>query len=276
MVFYKEYKPTKKLDKYIECYWVLKDSAPDNQIVQQRLVPGGRAEIIFTNSVFWWFGANKLNKPIRYSKSFLLGQRTSAMYIGLAGNYHFIGIRFKHGCQSLFKISPANNYTNKLTHLNDLYGTSGKMLSKTVLSSKNIDTTIQYIEKWILSNLTGTSDDWQQVQHFIDKITSDNFKNTPIQKLSKQYGWQYKKIERTFLKHTGYTPKNFMKLIRFKKVLEEKNVASQSLTEKAYTFGFYDQSHFIREFYNYVGDKPSAFYKKPSVLTNLLYQKKEQ
>ncbi|MEO1485955.1 MAG: AraC family transcriptional regulator [Bacteroidota bacterium] len=80
-------------------------------------------------------------------------------------------------------------------------------------------------------------------------------------------GYSYSTLERYFKKETGLTPKNFQTLKRFKKVLREltttKNQDWQYYVAK---YGYYDQSHFIKEMKRFTGQTPSVLVQLPSLI----------
>lgn len=266
----KEYVPSNPLNAYIECIWAMEGISETGEIQQERLVPGGRAEIIFSDSDILWYGNSRQSIPVKYSSPFLLGQRDVVTFIGLAGGFHFLGVRFKPGCHSLFQITPANRYSNKITPLSDIYGTK----AYPDIKFKDFSDGIEKVETWLLEKFTQETADWRMTQHIIDTIMAGSTENITILQLSKLCGWNYKKMERAFGRFVGYTPKEFLKLARFKTVLENKPVRA-SLTQSTYQFGFYDQSHFIREFRHYTGLAPSLFYNNLPAVAKYLFNIKE-
>lgn len=72
-----------------------------------------------------------------------------------------------------------------------------------------------------------------------------------------------KTLERKFSYYLGKPTKQMIKLIRFHDVLSDlKSSKMIHLSEFAYQKGFYDQSHFIRDFKSYTGYTPKQFYQK--------------
>ena len=88
MFNYSEYTTPGKLKDFIECFWVLKATFDLKDMVQEVLVPGGRAEFIFSGNQVLWFGEDRTSKPIKFSGAFLLGQRKAANYLGFSGANH--------------------------------------------------------------------------------------------------------------------------------------------------------------------------------------------
>jgi len=66
-------------------------------------------------------------------------------------------------------------------------------------------------------------------------------------------------FEKRFRRATGASPKQFATLIRLRYLIDSYTPAS-SLTDLALTAGYYDQSHFIRDFANFTGKSPKQFF----------------
>ena len=79
----------------------------------------------------------------------------------------------------------------------------------------------------------------------------------PVAQVAKTLALSERQLERRFLSRVGITPKRFATLRRFERALELARRAP-SLSHLALDSGYYDQSHFIREFRGFAGMAPSA------------------
>ncbi len=78
-------------------------------------------------------------------------------------------------------------------------------------------------------------------------------------------GYSYSTLERYFKKEAGLTPKGFQTLSRFKRAIRE--LYSTRNTDWLYfvsKYGYYDQSHFIKEMKRFTGKTPSQLLQTPS------------
>lgn len=75
-------------------------------------------------------------------------------------------------------------------------------------------------------------------------------------------GLSERQLERRFLARVGVTPKRFATLRRFERVAAQASIAP-SLTAAALEAGYYDQSHFIRDFRRFAGASPREFFGRP-------------
>ena len=72
-----------------------------------------------------------------------------------------------------------------------------------------------------------------------------------------------KTLERKFSQYLGKSTKQVIKLLRFKEVLTDlSSVKDLSLTELAFNNGYFDLSHYIRDFKSYTGYTPKEFIEK--------------
>ena len=67
-------------------------------------------------------------------------------------------------------------------------------------------------------------------------------------------------FERKFKHYTGYTPKEYSRIIKFKNAVELlRNTASSNLLTTAINAGYYDLAHFSKEIKTLSGSTPTSF-----------------
>ena len=69
-------------------------------------------------------------------------------------------------------------------------------------------------------------------------------------------------FEKRFRKSMGVSPKSFSYIIRMKHIIAN-GVNKQTLSEIAYDAGYFDQSHFIKDFRLFTGQTPTDFFRSP-------------
>jgi AraC-like DNA-binding protein len=83
--------------------------------------------------------------------------------------------------------------------------------------------------------------------------------NIRIKELTEQLHISQSPLEKRFRQAVGTSPKKFASIVRLKNAIRQYNSVN-SLTELGYEAGFYDQSHFIKEFKTFTGDTPEEFF----------------
>lgn len=69
-------------------------------------------------------------------------------------------------------------------------------------------------------------------------------------------------FEKRFRKVIGASPKQFARIVRMRSIINGA-VSADTLTGMALDAGFYDQSHFIKDFRAFTGQAPKEFFAKP-------------
>ncbi|WP_080054814.1 helix-turn-helix domain-containing protein [Spirosoma aerolatum] len=67
-------------------------------------------------------------------------------------------------------------------------------------------------------------------------------------------------FEKRFRRIVGTSPKQFAEIVRFRHIINQYSPET-SLTDTAYTAGYFDQAHFINDFKSFTGQSPQQFFK---------------
>ena len=85
---------------------------------------------------------------------------------------------------------------------------------------------------------------------------------------------QRRQLERDFKKQIGISPKQLSKVISLNAALQMMlNKDSESLSEIAYENEYFDQTHFIKDFKEFVGITPKEFLGNESMALSTLFYK---
>jgi AraC-like DNA-binding protein len=264
---YRQYPPSALLADLVECYWTFRTSAliPPGQ--KERLIPGGRVELIFNFAAPLHWLIDDLSSGYPVISPHLMGQRDRIYYCRPSGPSHLLGIRFRTGGPARFIKTSLSQLLNKMIPAEDILGPTILEWETRLLQHQDDRTRISLIDQLLIQKQTATNLPGNPVlQHAIGFIRQ-NDEPSPIASFCNDSGWSYKKLERAFLQEIGYTPKAWHRLVRFNKALRYIDTARdqshtakhQSLTKIGYHCGYYDQSHFIKDFRRYAGASPQKF-----------------
>jgi len=114
---------------------------------------------------------------------------------------------------------------------------------------------------FLLSQITGNKTKPTQIQ-FITEILRKDHDASCLKNLCSDLKISGRSLERIMQSYTGVSPKQFSRISRFQSILAHlSNTPVVRLSEAAYTFGYSDQSHFIRDFREFSGISPKQFLK---------------
>ncbi|CAG9418405.1 hypothetical protein NVI2019_PEGOAJLN_01612 [Providencia alcalifaciens] len=97
--------------------------------------------------------------------------------------------------------------------------------------------------------------------HFIDHVLDSLYRNPnkKITEIADEIGYSARLVQKEFLKEFGITPKRYQINCRLEHVM--KSMVKEQDTYRWFETGYYDQSHFYRDFKRYFTMTPSAFLK---------------
>jgi transcriptional regulator GlxA family with amidase domain len=81
-------------------------------------------------------------------------------------------------------------------------------------------------------------------------------------------------LERLFKQYIGLSPKFFTRIIRFSTIFQLIEQQDPSWAGLAYETGYFDQSHFIRNFKAFTGEDPSRYGFDEKNMANFFLKKK--
>ncbi|MEI5985139.1 MULTISPECIES: helix-turn-helix domain-containing protein [Sphingobacterium] len=114
---------------------------------------------------------------------------------------------------------------------------------------------IPEIESYLVSKLVPQSD--LLIEQLLDLLSQD----LSISQIAEEVGFSRQYISRYFKNMIGKTPNSFRKIQRFRNAIQPIKTTS-SLTDLGNQVGFFDQSHFIKDFKSITSITPKDFFKK--------------
>ncbi|MBA4053147.1 MAG: hypothetical protein C0490_00390 [Marivirga sp.] len=263
---FKRLPPSEELKDIIECYWLTINevSAPSDQ----KIIPDGFPEIILH------FGdPYKIRIKQQWElqpANLLAGQITRYFYLQNTGRSDILGIKFKPAALThLFKISMHEitdcvvGLNNKIPeHMLDL-----KAIREPDSHLQKLEIIEKALKKIYITDIVNTP-----IEKSVSSIFSTNGM-TSVTELCDITGTSERQLQRIFKKYIGLSPKFYARIIRFShifQVVKEKKLSGSGLGLEA---GFYDQSHFIKNFKAFTGEDPSRYFFDQPSLANFFLKK---
>ena len=259
------YRPCKLLQPYVRYYWVFKS----NQFLNTLTFPIGCPQIIFHKQTPLYIP--ELNAA--QDKLTISGQVNFSSHLYADGNTEMIVVVFHPHAMSMFLNIPTSLFYNQEVSGYSLENKSLNELATRIFDCENNSICISYIEKWLLSqiadNLADTTYRVKRIDAAIQRIYI-----TPqisVNELSSIACLSKKQFERLFNSLVGINPKEYTRIVRFQKALEQMQHQSGEINQAqiAYASGYADQSHFIREFKKFSGYTPMSLLKVSNPYSDL-------
>lgn len=180
------------------------------------------------------------------------------------GITRIVTLHFKPtGFYYIFGISPKELKEN-YGETSAILGREIGLLYEQILEAGNVKKSIDIIESYLLSKIHRCKRKYCHMA--INSITDLLIKKKgiySIAKLAHDFNITQQTLEVQFRTQVGIDPKTFCRLLRFKNALHLKMYnPALTWTKIAYSCGFYDQMHMLKDFKNFTDLTPKAFMQK--------------
>lgn len=259
--------PSELLRPYIRHYYLFESSSDTG--FGDTVYPSGDMEMIFNLGEGSWSANGMVNPQIE-----LWGQITKPLPIYSAGRHTMLGVKFFPHSAAYFLDEAIGDLNDRVTDLWDILGNPVKQLHAQLQETDDVATRIALLESFLIKKLIKAerkSTRLDRVGHILKTMTKDPAE-VKINAIASQHGITSRYLNKLIFQHTGLTPISINKIRRFQFSLKLIAKNNQPLTSIAYDCGYFDQSHFIKEFKSFTGLTPSAYLKSISPVNQLLLQ----
>ena len=260
--------PREALRPFVECFWSWEG---DGLASLPRLLPEPSAELVL-----------HYGQPFRCRSSVrdygllprihLVGFRDRYYDIESSGRVGFLSARLKPtALSSLLGRSPAE-WANDFASAQDLWREGGDALEEAFLSAPDNRERARVVEDFLESRLAASrrpDRPWECVLAAMARATES--RECRVDRIADGLGTTVRSLQRLFRERLGLSPKTYLRLKRFELLVTSCLPESGTgYLQHGLDLGFYDQSHIIRDFEEFLGMTPSRFLEDRGYLS-LLY-----
>lgn len=258
---YKEYSPCNLLSPYIDKYWEFKGNV--TQGMHFNILPDGCTDFIFTlGEVANACGDTLVMQPYR---SYFVGSMTKYSHlVAHSDTINMLGIRFRPCGVCYFTQLPLPELTNTRVHAQDLHTLFNDSITDILSERSSIQAKINFIEKYLLNHLCRFHYQVDKsILYAVNQINNNQGKQ-PVHILAEKVNLCQRHFERKFKWYTGYTPKEYSRIVQFQNAVELlRNSDFDNLLSVAVRTGYYDASHLSREIKKMSGNTSLSFLSAP-------------
>ena len=170
--------------------------------------------------------------------------------VGMQIDFTILGMR-------LFLGRPLADLTNRGVALEDIFGSSGRRITTELREAPTWEARFDLLDREITSRIAAARPPASEVLCTWKRIV-DSGGLVTVRSLVEETRWSQKHLISQFKEHIGLAPKMFARVMRFGRAVERlRRRRHGSLTELALDCGYYDQSHFDRDFRVFAGVPPT-------------------
>jgi AraC-like DNA-binding protein len=197
--------------------------------------------------------------PSRWTeiRSFIAGAFDRYVLVGSTGSFACMQINFTILGARLFFGQPMYELANRVVSLDDAFGAEARRLEMALYDAEDWAARFDLLDDAIAARIARAKLPPPAVTHVMRRLVRSHGA-IPIGTLASEVGWSHKHLVSQFTEQIGLTPKTLARVLRFGLAADRlASSAGGHLADIAIDCGYYDQSHFTRDFRAFAGVTPT-------------------
>ncbi|MED1797107.1 helix-turn-helix domain-containing protein [Brevibacillus porteri] len=238
------YEPSAEMSYFVQHYWVVRWDLRTQLPYSQTVLAHPNVKLVFEKGATGIFGV----------------ARTTSSHL-LAGQGQVFGVKFRPGGFYPFLNAPVSKLSGTSTSLEALFGVgvSTEQLEKEVLSLPDDEQMIKRVEAFLFEYLPKPDPNVARISEIVRMIQADR-SVLKVEDAVQLTGMNMRTMQRLFDRYVGVSPKSVIQRYRLHEAAEQIDQGTvQDWLDLSTSLGYYDHSHFIRDFRAIVGVAPNEY-----------------
>jgi len=266
---YIQKKSTPKLSGIIKSFWLI-DYKEHISIQKEKIIPDGYPELIFHYGDFCKTNIDGFWK--QQGKNLIAGQIKNHFFIENTGICKVFGIKLQPwALNELFDIK-MYHLTNRVINIPKKTLEILNPIKEISKNSFSFDEKVIKIENWFSELISKQNFKHNKGQEAVELIIKTKGK-LDLKSIRNKIDISERSLERYFKVHIGISPKHYCRIIRFSNIFQLVQEDNVDWADIVFLTGFYDQSHFIKNFREFTGEDPTKYNFFEDNLANLFLKK---
>jgi AraC-like DNA-binding protein len=229
---------------------------------EELLIPDGHSEIVFTiaNAFERWTVGQPEHREVM-CQSYVIGGRSRSVITSDRGPVVVAGVKLDPRALRWLIRTPLSEFAESTLALRELQLAPLIELEDAVAQATSrpasaAEAVARTLDRFLLAALRAMPTTARPIDELITRIRATRGA-LPIMGWIEDNGLDARQVERQFATTMGMTPKRYARVIRFKHSYHQL-IGGATRASGAHLDGFYDQSHFNKEFRAFIGAPPTA------------------
>ncbi|WP_435357554.1 DUF6597 domain-containing transcriptional factor [Emticicia sp. SJ17W-69] len=270
-MFYRKFQASPFLQHLIECYFVWENNTAVVQPIVVESPPNGYASMVFNYGESYQV-FNEKHEGIKTPKNFISGQSTKSYQLQLTGKIGMVGIVFRPAAVNTLFGLPMYEFSNERINLNDVLGKEIDQIQDRIVEAKTHQERIFILDNFLAIKALKSKNALDRTDYAANLIVEKRGIINVSELMNDLYVCR-RQFERQFLQKVGVSPKYYARIRRISylcSIMAKQHWQISDWHDLIYQSGYYDQSHFIKEFTTFTGKSPTLYLKNNVELLNYL------
>lgn len=254
-MIYEQVEAKNGLSLIIKSFWLI-DSEGDANIHQEKIVPDGYPELIFHYGDPYRININGSWEV--QEKNILAGQIRNYFFLENTGVSKMFAIKFQPwALKELFDME-MSSITDKVIEVPNEMLSALKAIRSIAVSAVSFNEKVSSIQDWFQSFMERSDKEFSEKYMTVESMLAKRG-NVVLKQLQEEHKISERALERYFKSYVGLSPKFYARIIRFSYIFKLVQEDEIDWADIVYNAGYYDQSHFIKNFKEFTGEDPSKY-----------------
>ena len=234
--------PAADLADWVERHWVVTWDLPPGRREAATLLPHPCVNLVLDNGHLLVAGVGRE----RFSYA-------------LAGRGRVFGVKFRPGAFQPFYGAPVNGLTDRTVPAAEVWGGAASGVEAALAAAPEVDELVRSAEAFLRRRRPAPDPNVELVGTVVRALLYDR-RISRVEDVARRFGLSTRSLQRLFQRYVGVTPKWVLRRYRLHEAAARlAEGTSGTWAEAAAELGYFDQSHFIRDFTAAVGVTPVEY-----------------
>lgn len=255
---YEELAPPPELRELVHRIWLLRGAGDAGDAPFQRVMPDGRAELIF--NLADPFEARTGGAARRQPTALLVGPTRRAMEIRPTGAVDLVGVRFRPEAVSAWLRVSGRELVDSAFAVGELPVPLDRTLPEQLAGERDSGSRLAILQRHLVRAIPRSRFD-KRLGAAVEMALANGRARPRL--IAGAVGISYRQLGRLFREHLGFGPNPLLRLGRFQRVLRALEGPSRiPLARLAARAGYFDQAHLTRDFRLFAGLSPARYLRQ--------------
>ena len=251
------YIPQKPLAHYVAHFYYSAGYTPPPR--KERVLPSGSAQLIINlGNTFFRHFKKKNADAIKSDAAIIAGVNSRYIFLDPQTRLSTIGAVFKPGgIQALLDYSAAD-FLDRTASLTDVIGGDIAALRQCLMAKSTPQQKFRLLESFLMQQADPLYQPNAGIQRAVQLL--QDHPERSISAIAETIGYSRRQLSTLFRHAAGIAPKEYARIQRFQKAIKSiRSCSSPKWSQLALSCGYYDQSHFNRDFKRLSDLTPSQY-----------------
>lgn len=232
----------------------------------ETILPKGEVELIFSFGGSAEFSRETIgdgNTP----RCFINGISSMPVRLTAPREQRFFGVVLQPAAVKKLLKAPSGTFLNAIIDM-ELVDTIFNAVWHELAACTNFEQRISYMQQWVLRRQPAMHRQEMELSCFLD--SREELLN--VKAMANRFCYSTRQLNRKMQELFGMSSEIILRFKRYQHALNLVHHSAEIFTGIAYSAGYFDQSHFNREFKEYTGLTPGAYRMQKSNLPGHIYQ----